>query len=289
LETVKLRCNAKVNLYLRVLGRRRDGYHDIVTVYHSISLHDTLTLRRRGSGIRVFCDNPQVPHDNVNLAAIAAARLLDGTGLGADILIEKRIPIGAGLGGGSADAAGALVGTNRLYDLEHSEEELEAVASAIGADVRFMMRGGCALGVGRGDDLRPLPPVHGYRLVLVVPAVTVSTAWAYDSLKMGLTTEQVDLTMITSALGQGDGASLCDFLRNDFERLVFDRFPLVGTLKKDLAGFGADGALMSGSGPVVYGIFARADEAQRCRRQFLERGYTTLIASFVEHGVTVSV
>jgi 4-diphosphocytidyl-2-C-methyl-D-erythritol kinase len=248
-----------------------------------------MTLRRHESCIRIFCDAPQVPRDDGNLAAIAAASLLGPAGAGADILIDKRIPVGAGLGGGSADAAGALVGINRLYDLRRSKQDLEFAASTIGADVKFMLQGGCALGVGRGDDLAPLPTLPGGQLVLVVPDVTVSTAWAYESLKMGLTTGETDLTMITSALGQGDVASLSDFLHNDFERLIFDRFPFVETIKQDLLRLGADCALMSGSGPVVYGVFSEEVQAQRCRKQFLERGHTTLIASFVEHGVTVTV
>lgn len=288
LESVTVRCNAKVNLYLKVLGKRADGYHEIATIYHSISLHDTLTLRRGGRGIRIVCDDPRVPLDERNLAFGAAARLLESTRFGADIAIEKRIPMDAGLGGGSADAAGALIGINHLFGLRRTGEELESIASAIGADVKFLLRGGCALGVGKGDDLRSLPTLPKMNLVLVVPTVSVSTAWAYDSLKMGLTTGHVDLSMIRSALGQGDGTFPCEVLHNDFESLIFDKFPIVGEMKSGLLGCGAHGALMSGSGPVVYGVFSDAAEAQQCSNQFLERGYTALTANFAEHGVTVS-
>jgi 4-diphosphocytidyl-2-C-methyl-D-erythritol kinase len=288
LESVSVRCNAKVNLYLKVIGRRTDGYHDIATVYHSISLHDTLTLRRGGRGIRVTCDDPRVPLGERNLVFRAVASLLENSREGADIAIEKRIPMDAGLGGGSADAAGALIGIDRLFDLGRTGKELESIASAIGADVKFLLHGGCALGVGKGDNLSFFPPLPKMDLVLVVPDVSVSTGWAYDSLKMGLTTRQVDLTMIKSALGQGDATFPCEILHNDFESLIFERYPLVGGLKSDLLGCGASGALMSGSGPVVYGVFSDPSKAQQCSKQFLESGYTTLAANFVEHGVTVS-
>jgi 4-diphosphocytidyl-2-C-methyl-D-erythritol kinase len=286
LESVRVRCNAKVNLYLRILGERDDGFHDIETVYHSISLHDTLTLTRRQSGFSISSDHPDVPLDMSNLALKAAARVLEGSTHGVSLTLEKRIPIGAGLGGGSADAAGALVGADRLFGTKHSSQELEAMAEKVGADVKFMLQGGCALGRGRGDQLSPLPCLPAMSVVLVIPPVTVETGWAYDSFKTGLTREDSDLTMIASALEKGDVTSLCKLLHNDFESLIFDRFPFLREVKHELLRSGADGALMSGSGPVVYGVFSKAGDAEDFREQFSDSGLITVLSEFAGRGVT---
>jgi 4-diphosphocytidyl-2-C-methyl-D-erythritol kinase len=287
LESITVQCNAKINLYLRVLDRRDDGFHNIETVFHSISLYDSLTVRPTKGPSCVMCDDPGVPLGSTNLALRAAEMILASSVQGVEITIEKRIPVGAGLGGGSADAAGALVGVNRLYGLNHTASDLEAMAGHLGADVKFMLAGGCAIGRGRGDNLTAQPPLHGVPLLLVVPPVTVSTGWAYDSLKMGLTTEKVTLSMITSALRKGDVASLYDLLHNDFEGLIFGRFPFVGEIKKEMLRRGADGALMSGTGPVIYGIFSKAGDAERAGGMFAERGYRAVTAKLAGCGVTV--
>jgi 4-diphosphocytidyl-2-C-methyl-D-erythritol kinase len=283
---VRVRCNAKVNLYLKILGKRDDGFHDIETVYHSISLHDTLSLKRQRSGLSISCDHPDVPLDMSNLAMRAAAAVLEGSTEGVGITLEKRIPIGAGLGGGSADAAGALVATRELFGTKHSGPELEAMAEELGADVKFMLRGGCALGRGRGDVLSPLPCLPPLTLVLVIPPVTVETRWAYGSFKTGLTSRVSDLTMIASALEKGDVTSLCRLLHNDFEGLVFDRFPFLREAKQELLRSGADGALMSGSGPVVYGVFSKAGDAELFTEQFARSGLITVVSQFAGCGVT---
>jgi 4-diphosphocytidyl-2-C-methyl-D-erythritol kinase len=286
LGSLRVHCNAKVNLYLRVLGKRDDGYHNIETVYHSISLHDTLILKPADSGFSISSDHPDVPLDMSNLALKAAASVLEGSTHGVDIALEKRIPVGAGLGGGSADAAGALVGTDRLFEKEHTREELETMAEGLGQDVKFMLRGGCAQGTGRGDQLSPLPCLPALSLVLVIPPVTVPTGWAYDSLKTGLTREGTSLTMISNALEKGDVTSLCKLLHNDFEGLIFERFPFLREVRQELLRSGADGVLMSGSGPVVYGIFRRAGDAELFKERFSDSGLNTVITEFAGRGVT---
>jgi 4-diphosphocytidyl-2-C-methyl-D-erythritol kinase len=288
-ESIEVRCNAKINLYLRVLDRRADGFHDIETVFHSISLYDTLTVTRKDSGLHVTSTDPGVPLGDTNLALRAAARLAEGARCGLEIAIDKHIPVGAGLGGGSADAAGALVGVNALLGLNRSTEELEVMAADIGADVKFMLRGGCAVGRGRGDDLSTLACLPPLTIVLVAPPLNVDTGWAYDSLKRGLTTHESTLTMVTSALGKGEVTTLCDLLYNDFEGLIFGNYPFVGEIKEDMLRCGADGALMTGSGPVVYGIFSEAGDARLSREKFLNKGYRTIITGFSELGVTVPI
>jgi len=284
--TIEVKCRAKVNLYLRVLGRRADGYHDIVTIYHAIELHDLLRLKKRDAGIAVTCSHPDVPTDESNLAFRAASRLLASSGGGIEIEIEKSIPVAAGLGGGSADAAGTLVGLNRLLDLGLSDEVIGSLASEIGADVRFMIRGGCAVGKGRGDELSFLKPLSGIPVLLALPDLNISTSWAYESVKIGLTTRRVNLSMIAKALEKGQVCALGDLLHNDFESVVFEKHPIVRQVKHWISESGACAALMSGSGPVVFGIFDKEGDADRAKRFLEARGLRVIDTSFAANGVT---
>ena len=287
MESIRVDCNAKVNLFLRILDRREDGYHNIETLFHSISLHDTLTLTQSGSGISVSCDDARVPPDHTNTAVRAARSVLKGTGRGLDIRIEKRIPIGAGLGGGSADAAGVLVGANRLLGLGYSTSDLERMGGEVGADVAFLVRGGCAVGRERGERLERFPSLPGLPLVVVVPPLTIGSGWAYRSYKMVLTRDSGGLTMLASALAGGDLASLFTLLENDFESLVFEKHPLVRGIKENLIEWGAGGALMTGSGPVVFGIFSKVGDAEACKGRFLDKGHNAVLSRLANKGVTV--
>lgn len=282
-----VKCNAKVNLHLKVLSERPDGFHDIETVFHSVALHDTLTLRPTEGALTLSCDAEGVPTGADNLALRAAALILEGTSHGVDIGLEKRIPVGAGLGGGSADAAGALIGLNSLFGLGHSTAALQAMAEGLGADVKFLLEGGCAAGLGKGDELTTLPPLPGLAVVLALPRLSVSTAWAYGSLKRGLTSHKISLSMITSALGRGDTVSVCGLLNNDFEGLIFGKYPSVGRIKEDLLGCGAAAALMSGTGPVVYGLFETEADAAACARKLAGGGIDTVVSYLTEESVTV--
>ncbi|MFZ1947776.1 MAG: 4-(cytidine 5'-diphospho)-2-C-methyl-D-erythritol kinase [bacterium] len=302
-RSLVLSANAKVNLFLRVRGLRADGYHEIETVYHSISLADTLTVTEQCGRISVTSDGAAVPLDRSNLAVRAAAALMEPAGApvaegpgarggsgprrsGVRIHIAKRIPIGAGLGGGSADAAAALVGVNRLLGLGRSGAQLEALAEGLGADVKFMLRGGCAVGRGKGSDLQPAACLPALPVVVAAPQVTISTAWAYQALKIRLTTRESQLTMVTSALEKGDVAAVCGLLQNDFERLVFDEFPVVRSLKDALIGCGAIGALMSGSGSSVYGVFLEEGAAMAAAERLAGLGCEVGLAAFAVRGVT---
>ncbi len=284
---LRVRCNAKINLYLKVLAKRPDGFHDIETVFHSIALHDTVTLTPTAGDLTLSSDAPALPTGADNLALRAAALILGGTSHGVHIDIEKRIPVGAGLGGGSADAAGALIGLNSLFGLGHSLAALQAMAEGLGADVKFLLEGGCAAGRGRGDELRSLPPLPARPVLLAIPRLSVSTAWAYGSLKMGLTSHKVSFSMITSALGKGDTASLWGLLKNDFEGLVFGKYPSVGRIKEDLLGCGASAALMSGTGPVVYGFFEKEGDAAACGNRLAGGGIDTVVSYLTRESVTV--
>ena len=288
MESIRVDCNAKINLYLRIVGQRDDGYHDIETVFHSISLHDTLHLSPARSGISLTCNEESVPLDASNTVVRAARIILEGTGRGLRVAIEKRIPIGAGLGGGSADAAGVLIGVNRLYGLDLPVSDLEGMAVEVGADVAFLVRGGCALGRGLGEQLESLKALPALPVVLVVPPLSISTGWAYRSHKMVLTSDSSRLSMVSSALNGGDSASLFDLLENDFESLVFEKYPLLRVLKGDLIRCGARGALMTGSGPVVFGVFEKVGDAETCKGRFLDKGHKAILCRLANSGVTVT-
>jgi 4-diphosphocytidyl-2-C-methyl-D-erythritol kinase len=285
MEEIRVGARAKINLFLKVLGERPDGYHDIETVFHSIDLADRLVLRPARS-ISVTCDHPGVPPGPHNLAARAASAILERTDLGLDIALRKEIPVGAGLGGGSADAAGVLVGANRLYRLGRSEEELQRIGGRLGADVPFLIRGGCAAGTGIGDRLSPLPALPALPVVLVRIPVSISTAWAYASLRMGLTSPEGPLSMVADCIRRGAYASFRHVLKNDFEGLVFERFPSIERIKNDLLGWGAVCALLTGSGPVVFGLFDKAGDARTCSRRLRDRGLEVIATHLAGHGVT---
>jgi len=161
------------------------------------------------------------------------------------------------------------------------------MAEDLGADVKFLLEGGCAAGRGRGDELTRLPPLPELPLVLAIPRVSVSTAWAYGSLKMRLTSHEVSLNMITSALGRGDNASVYGLLDNDFESLIFGKYPSVGRIKEDLLGCGAAAALMSGTGPVIYGFFETGAGAAACAKRLAGGGIDTVVSYLTKQSVTV--
>lgn len=258
---MRLTSYAKINLGLRVLRKRPDGYHDIETILQTIDLADTIDFQPTSGKIEVRCEHPAVPEDEDNLA-YRAARLLkgeSGTKKGVRITITKQIPVGAGLGGGSSNTAATLVGLNRLWNLNLTEEQLLPLAVRTGADVAFFLRGGTAYATGKGEKLRFLPSAPEMWLVLFYPGFRVSTAWAYKNLKMGLTKRFKYISLGSVLKGGLCWRNLVDCLDNDLEHPVGKRYPIIRKVKAALISWGALGVAMSGSGPTVYGIFE--DEA----------------------------
>jgi 4-diphosphocytidyl-2-C-methyl-D-erythritol kinase len=255
---LRLQANAKVNLFLEVLDKRSDGYHNIETVFQSVDLHDVIILRGSSPGtIEVECDDTQVPLDSSNLAYRAAELLSreSGRSYGAQIRIIKSIPVGAGLAGGSTDAAATLVGLNELWGLGYSTEELMRLGSELGADVPFCILGGTALGRGRGDELTQLTPFSDVPIVLAKPGFQVSTSWAYAALgNLGLTRARKSANILIARMRRRDVSSIGRELFNIFESVVMGEYPLVGRIKEELIRAGALGALMTGSGPTVFAL-----------------------------------
>jgi 4-diphosphocytidyl-2-C-methyl-D-erythritol kinase len=250
---------AKINLCLHVLGKRPDGYHELAMLMQSLDFGDTLEieLTDQPGEITVYCAGVDLPAGAENIAAKAARRLLalSGKRVGVRIVIDKKIPVAAGLGGGSSNAAATLRGLNKLLDLQLSKKELMAEGVKLGADVPFFLFNDRAWATGIGDQLASVPPLPLAWYVLVNPGISISTAWAYQNL--GLTAPPI-LTKLPRFPNTLD--DLVAILENDLERVTIKRYPLLAEIKKKLIELGARGSLMSGSGSTIFGLFA--EEAQ---------------------------
>lgn len=260
---MKIRAPAKINLTLRVVGRRADGYHLLDTILVPVSLYDELDLRKvrigRGKNlpelIQIRCDHPAVPQDETNLVYRAAALIMRCSRKPEPVLIrlKKNIPVGAGLGGGSSDAAATLIGLNRLLDLRLSTARLEKLALRLGADVPFFVRGKPARARGIGEKLRPVPKLPRLWAVILYPGFPVSTAGIYRRLGEKLTKTIVNTSIAASPKTFDE---LTRRLVNDLEVVTLKGYPKIAELKRKLLRGGAPGVLMSGSGSSVFGIFA---------------------------------
>lgn len=276
---MKIRAPAKINLSLRVVGRRRDGYHLLDTILLPVSLYDEIEIRRlrppaadKKAKIEVACTDPSVPAGERNIVYRAAELILRHARKPEPIRIRirKRIPVGAGLGGGSSDAAATLIGLNRMFKLGLSPAELEKLGLSLGADVPFFIRARPARARGIGERLTPLRGVPCLWLVIVYPGFPVSTAWAFKKLALTLTKFSTN-TSIPLSLKRFD--RLSDLLVNDLERVTLRRYPKIGAIKEQLLHHGATGGLMSGSGSSVFGIFnSRGAALKALRRLRLEEG-----------------
>ena len=260
-----LNAAAKVNLTLEVLGRRADGYHEITTVMQTVDLADRLVLEE-ADGFELRTAGPGVPTDATNLALRAALALRDAAGVdqGVRIRLDKRIPVAAGLGGGSTDAAAVLVGLNRLWRLRWPLARLDTVAVTLGMDVPFFLRGGTALGTGRGERLQPLDG-PGLALVLINPGVGASTAETYGRVTSVMYTGGEHSRAVVAALRSRRTGRIADHLYNGLEAALGPVQQQVVKIKAALMAAGALGAAMSGSGPTVFGLARSWEHARQLR------------------------
>ena len=252
---MKLRAYAKINIGLRILGKRSDGFHNIETVFHQIDLFDELEIEQ-GSSIAFQCTSPDVPADSENLC-VRAAELLkkhSRSASGASIHLTKKIPVGAGLGGGSSDAAAVLVGLNTMWKIGLSADALRSLASQLGSDVAFFVGGGAAVGTSRCEKLDHFSVTFPYWIVTVTPPIHVSTSWAYSRVRIDGASHPSSLRSIVEQSVLDPGV-LKDQVRNDFEELVFTSHPQIRDLRDSLLTAGAFFAQLSGSGSSVYGLF----------------------------------
>jgi 4-diphosphocytidyl-2-C-methyl-D-erythritol kinase len=277
MKSVRVPAYAKVNLCLDVLGRRADGYHELRTVFQAISLFDTLDLELRtktGIELQVLGDGSLsgVPHEeNLVYRALRDLSAVLGIPQGVRAVLTKRIPVGRGLGGGSSDAAAALLGLLKLAKRSIETARLLEIAAKLGADVPFFLWGGRALGIGRGDEIYPLPDVDRRHLLVVSPhEIAVPTKDAYQWISEGLSRE------LTNGEGPTKLLRFCALcwspqggaLSNDFEAAVFPRYPRLAAIKRELLQQGAAEASLAGSGSAVFGVYQHPAKARRAARSF---------------------
>lgn len=267
------RAYAKLNISLDIVGKRPDGYHDMVMVMQSVSLCDELCIRLNDTGeLSAVSDLHFIPNDERNLAVRAARQFLDAAGepgQGVEISMKKRIPVGAGMAGGSADAAAVLRGMNRLYGGRFSTAELETIAAGIGSDVAFCVAGGTALAQGRGELLTRLPDMPECYFVICKPGFSISTPELFRSIDSAPLRHHPDTAGILDSLDRGELEGICRRLYNVFEDVSDRRIKTVGEIKSRLLDCGAAGAVMTGTGSAVFGIFTDAATAQEAQSALL--------------------
>lgn len=279
---------AKINLCLHVEGRRPDGYHDLAMLMQRISLADRLTLDLEpAQGVRIECPGVALPPGGENIALRAARRMLElaDNKCGVALRVEKRIPVAAGLGGGSSDAATVLLVLNEMLGLRLSPAELGAEGLRLGADVPFFLFQQTAWATGVGERLRAVTGLPPLWYLLVNPGIEVSTAWVFQNLRL---TSPGAVTKLPALPSTVEG--MLRLLHNDLESVTISRYPVVGQIKGQLLDVGALGALMSGSGPTVFGVFADCASAQAAQRAFaLESGWRSWLVRPLVEGVVEAV
>ena len=254
---------AKINLALDVTGVRDNGYHDVRMIMQSVDLHDTLKLTKTDTPeITLSVGTAPLPAGPGNLVYDTAKLMFDRYGLPGGVYIEldKRIPMSAGLAGGSSDAAATLRGINRLFDLGLSATELCNIGVTLGADIPYCIIGGTALAEGIGEIITPLPAMPGCRILLVKPPAGVSTGFVYKNLNMDAL-EHPDVDGMIEAIRRGSYVGVASKLGNVLETVTLEHCPEIASIKQQMQSLGADGVLMSGSGPTVYGIFPTKEAA----------------------------
>lgn len=268
------RAYAKINIGLDVLRRRADGYHEVKMIMQTVDIYDELVLeRRKEPGIELRMDNSELPSGGDNLICRAADLLFREKKItgGVNISLTKRIPIAAGMAGGSADAAAALRGVNELFDLGYSLTELQALGVGLGADIPYCLAGGTMLSEGIGEILTPLPAPPAAHLVIAKPDINVSTAFVYGNLHADRLAWHPDIDGMIAALQKGDLDGITGRLGNVLETVTVKAHPVIEQIKELLRKQGAENALMSGSGPTVFGIFKEKETAARAA-EAVERG-----------------
>lgn len=269
-----IKARAKINLTLDVLGRLPNGYHEVEMVMQALELHDTLILRSQEQGITIACDNPLVPTGEGNLVYRCALALQQVTGIerGVHVTIEKRIPVAAGLAGGSSNGAAALIGLNQLWELGLTREQLREIGMSLGADIPFIILGGTALAKGKGEALTPIEGIKGLPILLVKPPMGVSTAEVYKNFNGAKVTRRPNTQAMIAALASGDGRAVVDNLVNVLESVTLEMHPEIVLIKEELIEAGAQGVLMSGSGPTVFAIIDSMEEGAKIAQRLNHRG-----------------
>ena len=265
MDQMSLRAMGKINLGLDVLKKREDGYHEVRMIMQSVRVHDTIQLnKKRETGISIKTNRPYLPTDESNLVYKAAKLLMDEFGIegGIDIDLIKYIPVAAGMAGGSSDAAAVLYGMNRMYGLNLNEEQLMKRGVTIGADIPFCIMRGTVLSEGIGEILTPLKGMPECKIVIAKPPISVSTKQVYEAFDSADDIEHPDIDGMIEALNEGNLKKLTDKMSNVLELVTGRDYPVIGRIEEYMKNHGALGAIMSGSGPTVFGIYDDEDAAK---------------------------
>ena len=275
MDSVVIKAMAKVNLGLDVLRRRENGYHDVKMVMQTVNLYDTLTiLKTENAQIIITTNTGELPLNEDNLIYKAAKLLSTHTGkeYGVKIHLDKQIPIAAGMAGGSTDAAATLLGLNALYDLGLNKEELAKIGVKIGADVPYCIYGGTCLSEGIGEVLTKLPDAPDCFVVIAKPGIGVSTKYVYENLHIEAVKDHPDIDGMIDAIKADNLDGVAQKMENVLETVTIKRYPEIAVMKECLLENGAENALMSGSGPTVFGIFKEEEKAKRALFKLEETG-----------------
>ncbi|SES94677.1 4-diphosphocytidyl-2-C-methyl-D-erythritol kinase [Natronincola peptidivorans] len=270
MSRIQLKSRAKINLSLDVLGKRSDGYHEVEMIMQQVNLYDTITLvdRRDRETIEIITDCEYIPKNNGNIAYKAAALIKETLNIpwGIDIMIEKHIPVAAGLAGGSSNAAAVLVGLNKLWQLKLTTEDLMRLGVKIGADVPFCIMGNAAVAEGIGEKLTAVKGLENIWMVLAKPSISVSTAEVYTQLDLSKIEKRPDTQKLLKAMELGELYTLSQNMVNVLETVTEKKYPIIRQLKKKMIEYHAVGSMMSGSGPTVFGIFKTYEKAKAAYR-----------------------
>jgi 4-diphosphocytidyl-2-C-methyl-D-erythritol kinase len=278
---------AKINLCLYVLHKRADGFHELRSLMQSVSLCDILTFEPAVSGITLQCSAPDIPCNEKNTVYKAAQLLRERYKVrnGVTVTIEKHIPFGAGLAGGSADAAAALQALNVLWDLKASPQELLEIGAEVGSDVPFCFLGGTVLAEGRGEQLTKIYRIKGLtglKILLITPPISISTAWVYQQIPKTYKREAPNIEY-----GDGGSEAIRQLLHNDLEEFTFSKYPEVNNIKEEMVRQGAQGSLMSGSGSSVFGLYNDDSSLKKAYEHFKHKFINTFIVEAVPQGVEI--
>ena len=266
MEEITLKAMAKINLGLDVIRRREDGYHEVRMIMQTVNLYDELTFRKQpGDKVRLTANLRSLPTDGHNLIVKTAELLRKEFGIreGLSIHLKKKIPVAAGMAGGSTDAAAAFAGMNELFGLGLTLEELQKRAVSVGADVPYCLQGGTALSEGIGEILTELPSAPRCSVIIAKPPIHVSTRFVYENLRLDSLEKHPDIDGILDSIREGNILGVAERLENVLETVTVSAYPIIQTIKDRMKELGAINSLMSGSGPTVFGIFVEKDMARR--------------------------
>ena len=280
MDKIILESYGKINLSLDVLYRRDDNYHELNTIMQEIDLKDIIEIQEIDKGIEIQCNVESVPLNNKNLVYRTWEEMVKvlGEDRGAKIIIDKQIPVAAGLAGGSSNAAQVLKGLNKLWKLDLSQKELMDIGVKIGADVPFCIMGGTAYAKGIGEELTRLKLFSNKMLLLANPGIPISTVDVYNSLDLNTKEKYKDIKQIIKYIEKEDTEALAKNMFNIMEKTVIKKYPIIAEIKEDMLKCGALGSLMSGSGATVFGIFNDEDKLYKCKEE-LEKKVDRLIVT----------